>query len=49
VAYEAVVWLRDPAISLPVLLAFGVAFLAFSALSGYVFWFFNGVANANTD
>ena len=39
-------WLQSPTISLPIALLMVVAILPFTALSGYLFWFFNGLAKA---
>lgn len=41
-------WAQGPTISLPVALLMILALLPFTALSGYLFWFFNGLAKAGT-
>lgn len=40
------VWVQSPSVSLPIALLMGIAILPFTALSGYLFWFFNGLAKA---
>lgn len=40
------IWMQNPSISLPIALLMVVAILPFTALSGYLFWFFNGLAKA---
>ncbi len=40
------VWVQNPSISLPIALLMVIAILPFTALSGYLFWFFNGLAKA---
>lgn len=39
-------WLQNPSVSLPIALLMVIAILPFTALSGYLFWFFNGLAKA---
>ncbi|MBI5931489.1 MAG: hypothetical protein HY862_19435 [Chloroflexi bacterium] len=41
-------WVQNPSISLPIAMLMVVAMLPFTALSGYLFWFFNGLAKAGS-
>jgi hypothetical protein len=48
VAENVALWAQDPSISLPLALLLIFALLPLSALSGYLFWFFSGVAGAGS-